>query len=108
MNIKEIFELLEKEKLSPKYINIKESGFSRWIEFETKYQKCWIEWYHNVSTLRIGDVWGNRIPFNFVEVNTSSPSSKRALTFINKDVTPNFGLADYEIHLTLQKLDWQL
>lgn len=106
--MKKIFELLKKEGLKPKYIEKDNAGFSRWIEFRTKYQKCWIEWYSNISTLRVGDRWGIRIPFTNVEVNTYSPSNKRCLQFTNKDITKNFGLADCDIDLTLEKLDYQV
>lgn len=104
----EMFELLKKENCNPVYINVDEVGFSRWIEFGTKYQKCWIEWYINVSTLRVGDKWGIRIPFTDIEVNTYSPANKRCLTFKHKDITKNFGLVDCDVDLTLEKLDWQL
>ena len=98
-----IFELLNKEKLNPKFIKIDDVGFSRWIEFETKYQKCWIEWYHNVSTLRIGDVDCVRIPFNKIHKSTFSPLVKSCLVFTNTQVKPKFGLADYKIELTINK-----
>ena len=107
MDKEEMFELLKKEKLNPKYIGVDDSGFSRWIEFKTKYQKCWIEWYHNVSTLRVGDKWGIRIPFNEVDRQTTSPANISCLVFKNTQVKPNFGLADYKTELTLEKLDWQ-
>ena len=107
MEKEKMFELLEKEGLNPKYIDIDDVGFSRWIEFETKYQKCWIEWYHNVSTLRVGDKWGIRIPFMKIHVDTYSPSNRKNLTFTNTDITKNYGLADCDIELTLEKLEWQ-
>ena len=107
MSKEEIYKLLEQEKLKPKYIDIDEVGFSRWIEFNTKYQKCWIEWYQNVSTLRIGDRYGVRIPFTDMEINTYSPSNKRCLQFSHKDITKDFGLVDCDVDLTLEKLDWQ-
>ena len=108
MEIENIFELLEKENCNPKYIKIDDSGFSRWIEFETKYQKCWIEWYSNVSTLRVGDMWGIRIPFTHIQVNTHSPANTRCFQFTHQDITKNFGLVDCDIDLTLEKLDWQV
>ncbi len=107
MTLEEIFKILESEGLKPRYIKADISGFSRWIEFETKYQKCWIEWYANVCTLRVGDIHGVRIPFTSFEPHDTSPSNEKSLLFTNKDVTPNFGLADWQTELTLQKLDWQ-
>lgn len=107
MTIEQIFKLLENENLNPKYIDIDDYGFSRWIEFKTKYQQCWIEWYVNVSTLRVGDRYGIRIPFTDVKVNTYSPANKRSLEFTHKDITKNFGLVDCDTELTLEKLDWQ-
>lgn len=107
MQLEEIYKLLEQEGLKPNYINIDDVGFSRWIEFETKYQKCWIEWYTNVSTLRVGDRYGVRIPFHNISINIYSPANKRCLEFTNKDITKNFGLADCDVELTLEKLDWQ-
>jgi hypothetical protein len=107
MDIEKIFELLEQENCNPKYLDIDDVGFSRWIEFETKYQKCWIEWYSNVSTLRVGDKWGIRIPFTHIQVKTTSPSNKRCFEFTHKDITKNFGLADCDVDLTIEKLDWQ-
>ena len=107
MEIEKIFELLDKENCNPKYIKIDDIGFSRWIEFETKYQKCWIEWYSNVSTLRVGDMWGVRIPFTHIQVNTHSPANTRCFEFVHQDITKNFGLVDCDVELTLEKLDWQ-
>lgn len=107
MELEQIFKLLEEQNLTPKYIDVDKYGFSRWIEFETKYQKCWIEWYVNVSTLRVNDKYGVRIPFTHVSLNLSSPSNKKCLQFTHKDITKNFGLVDCDTDLTLEKLDWQ-
>ncbi len=107
MEIEKIYKILDENKLSPRYINKDDVGFSRWIEFETKYQKYWIEWYVNVSTLRVGDKYTIRIPFTHISLNLHSPSNKKCLEFSHKDITKNFGLADVDIDLTIEKLDWQ-
>ena len=109
MEIKEIFKLLKNEGLEPHYIKIDDVGFSRWIEFDTKYQKCWIEWYCNVSTLRVGDMYGIRIPFTHIAINPHSPANKRCLEFSNKPITElvDGKLIDCEVDFTLEKLDWQ-
>lgn len=106
-SIENMFALLEKEKCNPKYIKVDDVGFSRWIEFMTEYQTCWIEWYKNISTLRVGDMYGVRIPFTHIQVNTHSPANKRCLSFVNGQAQPKFGLADIDTDLTLKKLEWQ-
>lgn len=110
MDIKEIFELLEKQGLNPKYVDIDKYGFSRNIEFQTKYQKCWIEWYINYSSLRIGDRYGNEIYFDSIKVNTTSPSIDLGLEFYMKDMVIEFNKRfNYPVssYLVLKKLDWQ-
>lgn len=107
MDIELIVALLEKLGLNPKNEQI--DGFNRWIEFNTKYQKCWIEWYINVSTLRVGDKWGNIIPFTHVSLSENYPSNKTCLVFSNNAVKKalNGRLVSSSTKLTIEKLDWQ-
>ena len=110
MEIEKIFELLEKEGLNPKYIDTDEYGFSINIEFETKYQKCWINWFKNYSSLRVGDRYGNEIYFNIIKVNTTSPSNVKSLEFVMGEIEKQFGdrfNIPCSSYLVLQKLDWQ-
>jgi len=97
IDLEEIFKLLEECDCNPKYIDIdKISGFSRTIEFKTKYIKCWIMWWKNISYLHIGDKYSNQFPFTKI-----AASNIKSLEFYTEKVYKNTFV------LTLKKLDWQ-
>lgn len=91
MELEKIVKLLEENGLNPKYIDIDDVGFSRDIEFKTKYQKCWINWFKNYSSLRIGDRYGNEIYFDMIRIINTSPSNKLSLEFYMKIIDDKLG-----------------
>jgi len=99
----EIFKILEENNCNPKYIKIRGLLFSRTIEFETKYVKCWVDWWINISYLSVGDRYANQFPFTKIEQGTTHPSNKTDLLFYYGDCR-NFNKT---FSLTLEKLDWQ-
>lgn len=100
MKLDEMFEILKKEGLNPRYIGFEKEEFKRQVEFQTKYQKCWIIWYWNESILMIGDQWSNAIYFTHLEICTIHPFNKKCIQFTTKK-------NDWLACVALEKLDWQ-
>lgn len=91
MTKEELVSTLEKVGINGEWIEHDEWGFSRMFQFKLGEQTMKIEWYHNYSTLIIGN-----IHFWFDKISTSSgyPYQGKWIEFSFRNETP--------LHLRLQ------
>ena len=98
-DIKDVFTVLEKEGLSPKYSAQEGEYFERIIEFRIGGVKYYIEWWSNESYLTIGERYGNYIPFTSVGADDNWPAYVTGLEFKNEGLDVAYA--------AIKRLDWQ-
>jgi hypothetical protein len=100
MELEYLTKVLDIAEVKWSFIDIDEHGFSRNIHFKINNIDYYIKWYHNVSTLTIGNRDSNYIHFNHIEFDTCYPSYLAGLRLTSHK-------EDYLCHITIEKLVWQ-
>lgn len=77
----EIFNILLKEGLNPKYINADKFGFSRQINFSAMDIDYCITWFANMSHICVGEYRFNHFYFTEMTARGYLPFCERALVF---------------------------